>query len=243
LGFSVAPYPAAQPCARLLTDAGDLDCWLRLRIRGTDPAVHRFAAKLDTGKVLATEWHDGWLHVRIDAPKDGDCKFHWTAGTELYVELTAGTLDQVAIDNWEVHLKDGPHESREHQKWRGRLYWLLRVCSALGLFYAGYEVVKKVRGAAPHVHAVTAEDCLRSVIGEVRASENEADPETALYREFLTEVVFEQRSAAAVADRLLPDARFSKKAEFRRKAKEAFDARLALFVAELQRLQKRSAGS
>jgi hypothetical protein len=243
VGFEAAPHHAAHPCVRLTSDAGDLTCWIRLRIRGADPKTQQFTARLDSGKSLATEWHDEWLHIRMDAPKEGDHKFLWHSGVPVDVELTTGALDQIVVEDWEVHLKDGPHESMTLRKWRRIIQVVVIVCAVLGLFYATFEGVKKVIGDPARGPVIAPRDCVVAIINDVQANENENDPDTQIYRQFLTAVVLGLRSAREVIDSLLPNASPSRRARVRAGAWAAFNRRFQIFIDELTRLRGLSSGT
>jgi hypothetical protein len=100
----------------LTTDAGDLNCWVSLRIPANVAAKTPIKAKLSTGReltVAAMKDKDGWLVEIFDPAKDGSIrtKFLWPSGIELVVYSFGSADSSTTLLDWNVYLKDKESDS------------------------------------------------------------------------------------------------------------------------------------
>jgi hypothetical protein len=223
----------------LTTDAGDLKCWLQLKVRTEVDNANVFHAKLSTSEhelAIAAEPIDqhAW-RLRIFEPSKGgrkQVKFDWPSGVSLIVYASANPGSDLALEEWEVYLKDKESDSASKATWRRNWFWI-----SLSLVFV--SVVGAVYGALPERPALqpfTSQVCVGEIITRI---EGASKLETRRIRSVLQKVVLEKASVAEALDATGLQGIESKKLWFT--ARHHFMTRLEELIRELVTYQQRLA--
>jgi hypothetical protein len=192
IGFESVPgRDATGPFLRLIKGVGDVECWVRLTSPGWDPNRHLFSATMGSGTPVGVRWETGSLIVSDPSSPNGKRQFTWYAGEEITIRLTSGPPREFEVADWEVHLKDGPPETRTNRRNRIIIQCLLVGLLALGLVAGLLEAFDKL---APRGVSTDPVLLVRAVIAEVRAEESESHLHTKAYRKYLDEMVVKKRT-------------------------------------------------
>jgi hypothetical protein len=187
--------PSASPAGLTLeADAGDLTCWLRLKVAGPDrKTVH---AELDGGPPLAVDSDGDWLLIRRSpSGPDPDRKFAWPSGVLLRLTCAPDGPTGVALEDWFVYCKDGSYDSMSRATGRAWWFWI-----SLGLF--GLSLVSPVYEGWNRLTAKPEAVSPERVVAGMIESVGEGVKDGAVLSGLLREVILRQRTREEAFDAL-----------------------------------------
>ncbi len=178
--------PSNLPLLIFRTDAGDLDCWIRLRLKIGGSGAATFSARLRTGAPLAAASRrvtDSVWVVEISKPSSDSAhrtKFQWQSGIELTVTPAAGSPAIASVEDWQVFLRADQSDSMWRAKWRNGWFRI-----SLGLIFIAIvaAIITAWPPAKPRASAM--DICL----GIVRSIEGPTTQDTKLMRSMLEKVL------------------------------------------------------
>jgi len=225
-GFTTNVHNSPFPLLQITTDAGDLTCWIRLRLHSK---FQSFSASLSTGTRLSVYQHstqesDQWIAIVAEGQKPEE-KFKWPSGAVLSLTSTNG--ETVSPDDWQVYLDDEAFDSKDRAKWRVMVFGLSAFLLVLALAGATLEAFAKGKEElAPFTH----EHCLS---GLIMSSEGASSQETVWMQTVLKKVLLQ---AVPVKDAIAPiPLRKNRKWAFWFKTQNQFRLRLEWLINDLKR--------
>lgn len=189
-----------SPKARLAlsTDAGDLSCWLKIKVPANS---QRFSANLSTGAPLTvyTDSSEGpfqWIAIVADGPKREE-KFKWPSGSIVLVTSADGNSVSITPYDWSVFLSDKDSDSQSRAKWRRNLFIGSVILLSLGLSGGVLEVHSKLQKEAPAPFIPQ-----RAIQELIESTEGSSRQETKRKQQVLTKVLILRVPAKHALDTL-----------------------------------------
>jgi hypothetical protein len=163
------------PVLRLETDAGDLQCWIRLRVSGafqSEPSLNVLPRIIRSG-VGPTDLiyrigssGAGWADLEVLAPGSPQEKFSWPSGRALEVLFASDHPLTFALDDWWIFLGEGEGDSQFKASWRHTWFWLslgALILSVGTAIYTGWP-------RAERTSKDPLKDCLRTLVAQVEGA-------------------------------------------------------------------------
>ena len=153
----------------LLADAGDLNCWVSLKIRGNILPGRSMTAKLSTGRDLAVAGvknSNDWTVEIFDPAKDGSTrtKFLWPSGIQLMLYFPVASASDTSLLDWRVYLKDKESDSLSKASWRNTWFWV-----SIGLL--GLSIIGGIYGIMPErPEPFSPQGCIEQIIDNIEGS-------------------------------------------------------------------------
>lgn len=194
-GFTVTAADSSGSKLAISTDAGDLTCWIRLRL----PLHSRsLSVNLSNGTALSVyqeSVQDGhqWIAIVAEGQKPQE-KFKWPSGALLFITSTSGASN--APSDWRVYLSDQTFDSKDRARWRTTAFALSVVFFFLFLAGGTLEAVAKLKDEP--TSSFTHERCLIELI---MSTEGSSSQETQWMQSILRKVLLQ---TVSVADALAP---------------------------------------
>lgn len=226
-GFTSTLHNSANSTLAIGTDAGDLTCWIRLRVPSHSQS---FSANLSTGTPLHVYQHsiqdtDQWIAIVAEGQKR-EAKFEWPSGAVL--SLTATNGESITPHDWQVYLSDQAFDSKDRARWRNIVFGFSVFFLLLALAGGTFEAFAKDKDELPE--SFTHERCLTALI---MSSEGASSQETKWMRSILKKVLLE---AVSVVDAIAPiPLRKDKKWALWFKTQNQFRLRLDRLITDLNR--------
>lgn len=226
-GFTTTPDGSQNSTMTMTTDAGDLTCWVKLRLPFRSQAL---SAKLSTGTPLRVYQHnmqgaDQWIAIVADGDKPEE-KFNWPSGAVLFLTSTNG--ESIIPNDWQIYLSEQAFDSKARARWRNVVFGFSIFLLLLSL--AGVTLEALQRGKNARITSLTHEDCLA---GLIMSSEGGSSQETEWMRSILRKVLLQTVSVAdAIAPIPLPK---DKKWALWFKTRNQFRLRLDRLINDLNR--------
>lgn len=225
-GFSTTVEGSPEPRLAVETDAGNLSCWVRLRVP-SNSAV--FTAKLSTGSPLwvyqdKDEGSAQWIAIVADGQKIQE-QFKWPAGATLQVSSGDKTAASLAPSDWQLFLSDKGYDSKQRASWRKTLFRFSLLFLSLAIVGGILETHARLKEVSP---VLTAQRCIDELI---KATEGPSTGETKWMQTILTKVLLEGVAVADALD-LLPLEDFQKRVLWF-KTRNQFRSRLERLIVDL----------
>jgi hypothetical protein len=189
-GFTTSLDSSSNSTLTITTDAGDLTCWVKLRLPSHSQAL---SATLSTGTPLYVYQHsmqdaDQWIAIVAEGQKREE-KFKWPSGAIL--SLTSANGGSLTPNDWQVYLSEQAFDSKGRATWRNIVFGFSVFFLLLSL--AGGTLEALQRGKEEHTNSFTHEHCLNELI---LSSEGSSSQEAEWMRSILKKVLLQTVSVA-----------------------------------------------
>jgi hypothetical protein len=226
-GFTTTAETSQNSTLTITTDAGDLTCWVKLRLPFHSQDL---SAKLSTGTPLYVYQHsmqdaDQWVAIVADSQKPEE-KFNWPSGAILFLTSTNG--GGITPNDWQIYLSEQAFDSKSRARWRNVVFGFSIFFLLLSL--AGVTLEALQRHKDERIAPFTHEDCLNRLI---MSSEGSSSEETEWMRSILRKVLLQ---TVPVGDALAPiPLPKNKKLALWFKTRKQFRLRLERLITDLNR--------
>jgi hypothetical protein len=165
-GFKATATNNPMPTLTLSNSAGDLNCWLEMKL----PASSTPVAASMSNNVQLSVYHEGldgsdqWIAIVAQGFKREE-KFNWPAGTRIFITFKHG--DSVGLSDWRAYLGDKDLDSQSRAKWRTVAFYIGIAFLAVGLAGTALEVYDRNQSkVSPFTHERGLEQLILNVEGK-----------------------------------------------------------------------------
>jgi hypothetical protein len=219
-GVGLVCVPAARAeSISLIKDAGDVSCWLRLRLAAASSVM---AVTLDQ-HILRAERDGEWWRITepISTNPMRPNSLQWYAGGQIRI-----LGSNLALEDWELYRSDAPMDSSTKERSRRRWFGLFVILLTVGTTGGVAQILWPAKDRRP---PLTAEYCVLLLIDTLEAKRPE---QTMRMRDLLTLTLLTRRVDRVVA---LPRERGLFE-QGRRQLAERLDVLIATLEARRRRL-------
>lgn len=232
-GFAWSVDPSDSSVVRLRSDAGNLSAWIDLTMQASSGPISDWNANLPGQRLHVLPDSVGQNAWRVQISRTDSMaqeQFSWRSGQAIL--LSAAGARGLRVVEWTVHTDKG-RDTKLLARWRTAWFYILLLCTVIGLIWAISTAVKKEKEPTP----LSIEEHAIAIVKEVIAGiEGKNAEETHRIRKVLKAVALDRVDpATAVADALPDNATPGQKFGLLRRTSRAFTARMDALGGRLAR--------